>query len=285
MALVDEKVFTASTGYVFKAPVGTAAPSRAALKNFNPETFGASSVKVTVTGAPTGGTFTLTHKGNATAALQYNATPAEIQAELSKLASIGAGNVVVTGEAGKNYEVAFIGKLAKANEELTATAALTGGTTPNVEVKKGAEANDWELAGHTAQEELPEFGFDGGDTKVKGSWQKKKLKEVTEEDPVDYVIIRFVQWDVETLEAYFGKNKSTTEGIYGSDGSRTSIEVAILIVMVDGPFVIAFTAAKATLRREEAIKLEADEFAILPVRATFVNHPGRLLFEWITPEA
>ena len=55
--------------------------------------------------------------------------------------------------------------------------------------------------------------------------------------------------------------------------------------MVDGPFVIAFTAAKATLRREEAIKLEADEFAILPVRATFVNHPGRLLFEWISPEA
>ena len=48
MALVDEKVFTASTGYVFKAPVGTAAPSRAALKNFNPETFGASSVKVTL---------------------------------------------------------------------------------------------------------------------------------------------------------------------------------------------------------------------------------------------
>lgn len=63
---------------------------------------------------PTSGTFTLTHSGNTTTALAYNATPAALQAALEALVSIGAGNVSVSGEAGA-YTVEFVGARALQN--------------------------------------------------------------------------------------------------------------------------------------------------------------------------
>src|ERR1700738_5248805 len=50
---------------------------------------------VTLTGAPTGGTFTLTFGANTTSGIAYNASAATVQAALVALASIGANNVVV----------------------------------------------------------------------------------------------------------------------------------------------------------------------------------------------
>lgn len=90
---------------------------------------------VTVTGAPTGGTFTLTFSGQTTAAIAYNATAAAVQAALQALSNIGAGNVTVSGNAGGPYTVVFAGALANTDvAQLTATASLTGGTTPGVTV-------------------------------------------------------------------------------------------------------------------------------------------------------
>ena len=45
-------------------------------------------------------------------------------------------------------------------------------------------ATGWADIGHTSRNDLPEFGFEGGDTEIRGSWQKKKLREVTTEDPI-----------------------------------------------------------------------------------------------------
>lgn len=53
--------------------------------------------------------------------------------------------------------------------------------------------------------------------------------------------------------------------------------------MEDGDFRIAFSCAKATVGRDESISLATDDFATLPLRATFVKHPGRHLFEWTLP--
>ncbi|WP_417386934.1 hypothetical protein [Gimesia sp.] len=55
---------------------------------------------VTIGNSPTGGTFTLTFDGETTDPLDYDATAAEVQAELVGLSNIGADNVVVTGEDG-----------------------------------------------------------------------------------------------------------------------------------------------------------------------------------------
>jgi hypothetical protein len=89
---------------------------------------------VTITGTPTGGTFTLTST-TVTAAIAFNASPAIVQTRLAALASIGAGNVLVTGEDGGPYRVEFVGTLAGTNvAPMTATASLTGGTTPGVTI-------------------------------------------------------------------------------------------------------------------------------------------------------
>ena len=50
MAYNDSAVFTAATGHVYLAPVGTAAPNPEQLKKFNPEAFGTASYMLKVTG-------------------------------------------------------------------------------------------------------------------------------------------------------------------------------------------------------------------------------------------
>lgn len=79
-------------------------------------------------GNPTGGTFTLTFGANTTTALAFSASPAAVQAALEGLASIGSGNVTVSGVAGKYYVVTFVGTKAATNvAEITGSGA---GLTP-----------------------------------------------------------------------------------------------------------------------------------------------------------
>jgi hypothetical protein len=88
--------------------------------------------QVTITGNPTGGTFTLTYNGSTTSALAYNATPAVVQAALVALSSIGANGANVTGANGGPYRVTIRRDAAVA---LTGSgASLTGGSSPAVSV-------------------------------------------------------------------------------------------------------------------------------------------------------
>ena len=52
---------------------------------------------LSLSGNPTGGTFTLSFGGQTTAAIPFNATAAQVQAALQALSSIGAGNVACAG--------------------------------------------------------------------------------------------------------------------------------------------------------------------------------------------
>lgn len=86
---------------------------------------------VTISGTPTGGTFTLTYKGQTTAGIAYNAIASAVQTALAALSTIGTGNVSVTGGPGPAtpYVVAMTGSLANDTTAMTASAAgLTGGT-------------------------------------------------------------------------------------------------------------------------------------------------------------
>lgn len=94
---------------------------------------GASEVQtVTVTGTPTGGTFTLTYDGQTTDAIAYNATAGAVQSALRALSNMPESGVSVTGSAGGPYTVTF----ADSNNvsQLTSTPSLTGGTSPAVAV-------------------------------------------------------------------------------------------------------------------------------------------------------
>ena len=90
---------------------------------------------VTVTGAPTGGTFTLTFDGQTTANITYPATAAQVQAALEALSNVNPGDVVVTGASGGPYTIAFAGQYTGKNvPQMTAAQAFTGGTSPAIAV-------------------------------------------------------------------------------------------------------------------------------------------------------
>jgi hypothetical protein len=125
-----------TTPIAYNASAATVASAVNALPSIGVGTGGTNEVQtVTVTGAPTGGTFTLTYSGQTTGPIAYNATAAAVQTALTGLSNVGTGNVAVTGASGGPYTVTFQGTLADTDvAQMTATASLTGGTTPGVTV-------------------------------------------------------------------------------------------------------------------------------------------------------
>ncbi|MGW5689784.1 hypothetical protein ACWEWX_02135 [Streptomyces asiaticus] len=93
---------------------------------------------VTVTGSPTGGTYTLTFSGQTTAGIAYNATAAQVKTALEALSNVNPGDVTVTGgpHPGTPVVVTFVGQyLGDDVGQMTASGAgLTGGTSPAVSV-------------------------------------------------------------------------------------------------------------------------------------------------------
>jgi hypothetical protein len=89
---------------------------------------------LSIAGAPTGGTFTLSFASQTTAPIPFNATSAEVQTALQNLAAIGPGNVVCTGGPlpSNNVTITFAGTLGfQALSPISVGASnLTGGTGP-----------------------------------------------------------------------------------------------------------------------------------------------------------
>jgi hypothetical protein len=99
---------------------------------------------VTLTGSPGSGNFTLTFRGATTGNIAYNAASSAVEDALELLATIGNGNVRVTGSAGGPYTVTFINDLGKQGvDQMTANGGgLGGGTTPGVTVTTVTEGSD-----------------------------------------------------------------------------------------------------------------------------------------------
>jgi hypothetical protein len=90
---------------------------------------------VTITGTPTGGTFTLTFDGQTTANIAYNAAAAAVQTALENLSNLLPGDVVVTGGPGPGTPWIATFSAALGNvAQMSATGAFTGGATPAVAV-------------------------------------------------------------------------------------------------------------------------------------------------------
>ncbi|MEW2393060.1 hypothetical protein AB0933_32335 [Streptomyces venezuelae] len=90
---------------------------------------------LTVTGGPTGGTFTITWSGQTTSALAYNATAAQVQTALEALSNIAPGDVTVTGAAGGPWTLTWGGtQLGEDVAAPTTTESFTGGTSPDITI-------------------------------------------------------------------------------------------------------------------------------------------------------
>jgi hypothetical protein len=142
----------------------------------------------------------------------------------------------------------------------------------------------WDNLGHTARDELPVFGFDGGDTEVLGTWQNASFREVVTEVATDYVTFNAHQFDEDTLGLYYGvTDPGSTDGVFAvSEVSVTPVERALLIVITDGSTHIAMHATRVSIRREDSIELAVDEFAYLPLRATFLKNDTDPILSWIS---
>lgn len=147
-------------------------------------------------------------------------------------------------------------------------------------------------AGHTSRDDLPQFGFDGGDSEVQGTWSNASFREVVTDAPSDYVTFNALQFDEQILSFYYGVTDATPgDGtIEVMDAPTQTINRAILVVIVDGPRRVAFHASSASIRREDAIALATDSFAAFPLRATFLKLPATPIYSWTkvasyTPES
>lgn len=166
----------------------------------------------------------------------------------------------------------------------TAAPSPTQLKTINLSNPAGWTVTGWKSVGHTSRGTLPEFGFEGGDSEVKGSWQKKKLREIQSEDPIDYLTVVLHQFDEEALALYYGDNASATEGVFGYSGSAGTNEKAGLVIIEDGDLRLGHHFHKASVKRDEAIELPIDDLAALPIRFTYLNHEDELLFTWINED-
>lgn len=146
--------------------------------------------------------------------------------------------------------------------------------------------SDWENLGHTSRDELPEFGFEGGDTENLGTWQSSVVREVVTEAPVDYVTFNLHQFDQQALELYYGVSSGgSQQGVFAvNDASTTTTTRALLIVIQDGDNMVAFHSGHASIRREDAMTHAVDELSVIPLRATFLKVGSDPLFSWISPD-
>jgi hypothetical protein len=124
---LDVSAFTPAihypNGYI---PSGTAVAKITASGLYGPYTV--SNEVQTLTEGGSGLTnFTVTWNGQTTASLAAAATAAQVQSALEALSNIGAGNVVVSGNAGGPYTVTFQGALA-GTDVAAMTTTPTGGT-------------------------------------------------------------------------------------------------------------------------------------------------------------
>jgi hypothetical protein len=88
---------------------------------------------VTITGSPTGGTYTLTYQGQTTGPIAYNATAAAVKTALAALSNLDAGDISTAGgpHPGTPITVSFeLGDV----PQMTGTGSFTGGSTPTIAV-------------------------------------------------------------------------------------------------------------------------------------------------------
>lgn len=282
MALDDDATIVAAVGYVYTNSVGFASPTPSDITAFDPETFGCASKLAKVTGAPT--SYTLTVGAATSSSLAPAATAPQVQAALEALSTVGVGNVSVTGVSivdTAGLTITWIESLAGSAPVMTAT--FVAGTTPALAYTTVTAANGWSQIGHTSRGKLPEFGYTGGKQEMKGTWQRRNLREVQTGDPIaDSVKMVLEQWDANTLELYYGVDSANTPGIFGVDGKFNPVEKALLVVIVDGDNNVGFYAPKASIQRDDGVTLPIDDFAGLPIEATFLNLKERRLFDWIS---
>lgn len=303
MPLENNSVWLAEQAFIYTAPIGTTPPTDAQIQDFDaddPDAFETVTRQdeiqtVTITGTPTGGTFTLTFLGQTTAAIAYNAAAAAVQTALLALSTLDTGDVTVTGGPGPatpwvaNFSGGQYDNLNV--PQMTATGSFTGGTTPTVAVTTGTEggvvsgSTGWVHLGHTDLDEDLEGDEEGGKTEVRGTRQVPNLR--TRDEPVtDFFTANVVQWTTNTLSLYYGGG-TVTAGRFVAPKTSRAQELMVLVIFVDGTRNLGRLHRKCSVKRGGPVSTEAENFIRAPLRFTPLDPDidGTSHTEWISIDA
>jgi len=105
---------------------------------------------LTISGIPTGGTYTLTFDGETTTPLAFDAAAAAIQAALLALDNLDPGSVTVTGTG--PYTITFTTGAGNVPQVLANGSGLTGGTDPDATVTTATPGSNLTEIGYAAPE-------------------------------------------------------------------------------------------------------------------------------------
>lgn len=120
-------------GPLLRTHTGARVVADAGYSGRGPDVPGTSEVQsVTITGAPTGGTFTLTYSAQTTGTIAFNAAASAVQTALNALSNLDG--VTVSGANGGPYTVTFPVDMGDTAQMTANAAGLTGGTAPAVNV-------------------------------------------------------------------------------------------------------------------------------------------------------
>lgn len=141
----------------------------------------------------------------------------------------------------------------------------------------------WVSVGHTSLDKLPEFGRDGGDAEVKGSWQNAKLRQTTP-DVTYTVAFESIQADVETYKLYFGGGAEAvqTDGSFRIPATPTPQIKSLLVVLVDGDQFLPLWHPRVSLLGSDAVSIAADDFVKFPIKGVLLGSSliGNAIGEW-----
>jgi len=120
-------------GPLLRTVTGARVVADAGYSGRGPDVPGTSEVQtITITGGPTGGTWTATYSAEATAAIPFNGSALAVQDALNALSNLDG--VTVSGSAGGPYTVTFPADMGNVAQMTASGAGLTGGTAPAVGV-------------------------------------------------------------------------------------------------------------------------------------------------------
>ncbi|GEM_PF-2953765 len=122
--------------------------------------------------------------------------------------------------------------------------------------------------GHTDPEDLPEWGSDGGDTEVRRTWERLAVREVTTDPPVNYFVVKPLQFDNDTMKLYEGGGTYSTPNVFASPSSPAPTVASAIVVYLDGAAVVAEYVPRVSIRKEGAPEHSVDDWSKLPLRFT-----------------
>jgi hypothetical protein len=172
---ISDLQFCSPDPYVQQFLIGGAVIERAAVSEVQ---------TVTITGTPTGGSFTLTFDGQTTASIAFDATNSAVDTALEALSNIGVGEVTVTGGPGPGspFTVTFASSLGNV-PLMTATSSLTGGTSPTVTVTAPTQGTNLTAIGYRA----PEVGGDPMPNGVSVEMWSRAVQDGAQADELPYI--------------------------------------------------------------------------------------------------